>query len=210
MFNRLLTLIIKELQLALREPQSRRLLLMPVILQLLLFPFAASLEVKNATLAILNQDTGAESTELVQRLGRTQAFPTIRMVHSQAALTSLIDEQQVLLGLEFPATFSRSVASGEPATVFAVIDGRRSNSAQIAFSYAAGIIQDFSEERDLAAGRAPASRVVVRNWFNPNLEYQWFMLPVLVSIITTIGCLIVTALSIAREREQGTFDQLLV
>ncbi len=210
MFNRLLTLIIKELQLALREPQSRRLLLMPVILQLLLFPFAASLEVKNATLAILNQDTGAESTELVQRLGRTQAFPTIRMVHSQAALTSLIDEQQVLLGLEFPATFSRSVASGEPATILAVIDGRRSNSAQIAFSYAAGIIQDFSEERGLAAGRAPASRVVVRNWFNPNLEYQWFMLPVLVSIITTIGCLIVTALSIAREREQGTFEQLLV
>jgi ABC-2 type transport system permease protein len=50
----------------------------------------------------------------------------------------------------------------------------------------------------------------VRNWFNPNLEYRWFMLPVLVSIITTIGCLIVTALSIAREREQGTFEQLLV
>jgi ABC-2 type transport system permease protein len=209
-FRRLVTLVIKELQLALREPQSRRLLVIPVILQLLLFPFAASLEVKNATLAILNQDAGGESTELVQRLGRTQAFPTILMVRSQAALTSLIDEQRALLGLEFPASFSRSLASGQPATVLAVIDGRRSNSAQIAFSYAEGIIQGYSEERSQAAGRPPTSRVVVRNWFNPNLEYRWFMLPVLVSIITTIGCLIVTALSIARELEQGTFDQLLV
>jgi ABC-2 type transport system permease protein len=132
------------------------------------------------------------------------------MVRSQAALTSLIDEQQALLGLEFPATFSRSLASGEPVTVLAIVDGRRSNSAQIAFSYAEQIVQGYGDERGQTAGRPPASRVVVRNWFNPNLEYRWFMLPVLVSIITTIGALIVTALSIAREREQGTFDQLLV
>jgi ABC-2 type transport system permease protein len=153
MFNRLVTLVIKELQLALREPQSRRLLVIPVILQLLLFPFAASLEVKNATLVILNHDSGAESTELVQRLQRTQAFPTIRMVRSQAALTSVIDEQQALLGLEFPEDFSRALAAGEPATVLAVIDGRRSNSAQIAFGYAQGIVQDFGEERGRAVGR---------------------------------------------------------
>lgn len=210
MLERLFTLVVKELQLALREPQSRALLVMPVLLQLLLFPFAASLEVKNATLAILNEDTGQQSTELVERLARTEAFPNILMVHSQSALASLIDNQRALLGLEVPANFSRNLAAGRTATVLAIVDGRRSNSAQIAFGYASQIVSEYGAELSASMGRVAASRVVVRPWFNPNLEYRWFMLPVLVAIITTLGSLIVTALSIAREREQGTFDQLLV
>jgi drug efflux transport system permease protein len=210
MLDRLFTLVVKELQLALREPQSRALLVVPVVLQLLLFPFAASLEVKNATLAILNLDSGAQSTELVQRLARTEAFPRIRMVHSQAELGALIDTQQALLGLELPVAFSRDLAAGRPAKVLAIVDGRRSNSAQIAFGYAADIVSRYGGELAAAAGHPAISQTVVRPWFNANLEYRWFMLPVLVAIITTIGSLIVTALSIAREREQGTFDQLLV
>jgi ABC-2 type transport system permease protein len=210
MLDRLLTLIVKELQLALREPQTRALLIVPVVLQLLLFPFAASLEVKNATLAILNLDSGAQSTELVQRLARTEAFPSIRMVHSAAELGKLIDTQRALLGLELPVTFSRDLASGRPAKVLAIVDGRRSNSAQIAFGYAQNIVATFGGELAAAAGRNATTQAVVRPWFNANLEYRWFMLPVLVAIITTLGSLIVTALSIAREREQGTFDQLLV
>ena len=210
MLGRLLTLITKELQLAFRDPQSRRLLVLPVILQLALFPFAATLEVKNSTLAILNQDHGAESTELVQRLAIARAFPKRLFVTSQQELRSVIDEQRALLALEFPPDFSRSVTAGRPAEILAVIDGRRSNSAQIALSYAQAIVQSYADERGVAAGHPATSRVVVRHWFNPNLDYQWFMLPVLVAIITTLGSLIVTALSIAREREQGTFDQLLV
>ena len=210
MLGRLLTLITKELQLAFRDPQSRRLLILPVILQLAVFPFAATLEVKNSTLAILNLDQGAEANELVQRLAVARAFPKRLYVSSQDELRKVIDEQRALLALEFPADFSRSVAAGRPAQIFAVIDGRRSNSAQIAFGYAQTIVQSYGDEKAVAAGHPPVSRVVVRHWFNPNLDYQWFMLPVLVAIITTIGSLIVTALSIAREREQGTFDQLLV
>ena len=210
MLARLWTLIIKELQLALREPQSRRLLILPVVLQVLLFPHAQSLEVKDSTLAILNQDQGAESVELIQRLGRARAFPHLLLVHSQAELASIIDAQRALLALEFPADFSRRLATGRTATVGAIIDGRRSNSAQIAFGYADAIVGGYGEERAARAGHAAASRVVVRHWFNPNLEYQWFTLPALVAIITTLGSLIVTALSVAREREQGTFDQLLV
>ena len=72
------------------------------------------------------------------------------------------------------------------------------------------MILAYSDERATLAGRPPASAVVVRNFYNPNLEYQWFILPVLVAVITTLGSLIVTALSVAREREQGTLDQLLV
>ncbi len=208
--GRLLTLIRKELQLAFRDPQSRRLLILPVILQLALFPFAATLEVKNSVLAVFNQDQGAESRELTQRFAAAQAFSTLLVVHDQQDLARSIDEQRALIGVEFPADFSRALAGGGRAQVLAVIDGRRSNSAQIAAGYAQSIVDDYSDERAAAASQPPASRVVVRNWFNPNLEYRWFVLPVLVAIITTLGSLIVTALSVAREREQGTLDQLLV
>jgi len=210
MFSRLITLITKELQLAFRDPQSRRMLVLPVILQLALFPFAATLEVTNATLAIFNQDHGAESSELVQRLAAARAFPTTILVSSHSELGRVVDEQRALLALEIPSDFSRALATGRSARVLAIVDGRRSNSAQIALSYAQSIIQGFSDERFAAAGRPAPGTIVVRNWFNANLTYRWFMLPVLVAIITTLGSLIVTALSIARELEQGTFDQLLV
>jgi ABC-2 type transport system permease protein len=263
MLHQLSTLIRKELELAFRDPQSRRILILPVILQLALFPFAATLEVKNSVLAIFNQDQGAESRELIERLALAHAFPTLLVVHNQPDFTRVIEAQRALLGLTFPADFSRALATARSAQILAVIDGRRSNSAQIAAGYAQSIIQNYANER--AAARAPAASnkpassnqagssaesaasnatasspesvsspesassaesatsnaptapaavgagvVVVRHWFNPNLDYQWFILPVLVAIIATLGSLIVTSLSIAREREQGTMDQLLV
>jgi ABC-2 type transport system permease protein len=210
MLGRLFTLVRKELQLAFRDPQSRRLLVLPVLLQLALFPFAATLEVKNATLAIFNQDEGRASVELVQRLSRARAFPSIMAVHSQQALTEVIDRQDALLGLEIPADFSRAIAAGRNVQVLALIDGRRSNSAQIATGYAQAVVEGYSVELAAARGLPAPSGLVIRHRYNPNLEYRWFMLPVLVAIITTLGSLIVTALSVAREREQGTLDQLLV
>jgi len=210
MWQRLLTLITKELQLAFRDPQSRRLLIVPVLLQLVLFPFAATLEVRHAVLAAYVQDQGAESRELLQRLAIAHAFPELLLVGSQQEFARVISEQRALLGIEFPAVFSRALLAGRPAPLLAVIDGRRSNSAQIALGYVQTIVQDYVQARAAAAGLAAPGRIVVRNRYNPNLEYRWFILPSLVAIITTLGSLIVTALSIAREREQGTFDQLLV
>ena len=207
MWYALLTLIRKELQALFSNPQSRRLLIMPVILQLVLFPFAATLEVKNSILAIYNQDGGAASIELVQRLAAAKAFPHIIDLHSEQDMQRVIDGQQALLAIRIPLDFSRKLASGEAPGLQAVIDGRRSNSAQIAFGYAQQIVSRYALEG--SAHPLPA-QLVVQNLYNPNLEYQWFVLPSLVAIITTIGCLMVTALSLAREREEGTFDQLLV
>jgi ABC-2 type transport system permease protein len=102
--------------------------------------------------------------------------------------------------------FSRRLASGQTAQVQLLLDGRRSNSGQIAAGYASQVFQDYGVER----GAKPPATLNVRNLYNPNLEFKWHVLPSLVAIITTIGCLIVTALSVAREREEGTFDQLLV
>jgi ABC-2 type transport system permease protein len=205
MWYRLLTLIIKELQSLLNTPQGRRMLILPVIIQLAVFPYAATLEVKNATLAIYNQDQGAASLELIERLGAASAFKRLLMLHDEAGLDEAIDTRRALLALRFGPDFSRRIEAGQTADIQAIIDGRRSNSAQIAFAYVGRVVDGYASGRGL--GGAP---ITVRNLYNPNLEYRWFVLPSLVAIITTVGCLIVTALSLAREREEGTFEQLLV
>ncbi|MGH8240250.1 MAG: ABC transporter permease [Steroidobacteraceae bacterium] len=208
MLRLLRTLIVKELQVVLRDRQSRALLIAPVVLQAILFPLAATLEVRNATIAIYDRDGGAAAIEVMQRVGQAQAFTRVLTVRSEDALRDTLDRQQALLAVVFPPDFSRNVAAGRPAKVQCLLDGRRSNSAQIALSYVQRIVESYaSEHSDAAAGGAA---LVVRHWFNPNLDYRWFLMPSLVAIITTVGALIVTALSLAREREQGTLDQLLV
>ncbi len=210
MLLRIATLIVKELQALLRDRQSRTLLIAPVVLQLAIFPFAATLEVKNNALAIFNQDDGAESIELIQRLSRAQAFTRMLYVHTEDELRRTVDRQDALVVLRFSPEFSRSIAAGQPAQIQAILDGRRSNSAQIALGYVRQILQSYSDSRNRSQGRAAKSELIVRHWFNPNLDYVRHIVPSLVAIITTISTLIVTSLSVAREREQGTFDQLLV
>ncbi len=207
--HRIRALIVKELQALLRDRQGRVLLIVPVLLQLAIFPFAATLEVKNNVLAVFNEDSGAESAELLQRLSRAQAFSRILYLDSAAAMQRVIDEQQTLLVLRFAPDFSRLVAEGRSAGIQAVLDGRRSNSAQIALGYVRQIVEGYLTERHAPQDRVALSQLVVRHWFNPNLDYVRHIIPSLVAIITTISTLVVTSLSVAREREHGTLDQLL-
>ena len=210
MLARIATLIIKELQALLRDPQSRVILIMPVLLQLGLFPFAATLEVTNNTLAVFNEDNGQASLELEQRFAQTPAFSELIAVYNETEVRQMIDNQQALLVIRFPADFSRNLAAGRPANIQALLDGRRSNSGQIALGYVQQIIQGYNDERQQDQHQPIRASLISRNRFNPNLDYVRHIVPSLVAIITTISTLIVTALSVAREREQGTFDQLLV
>jgi ABC-2 type transport system permease protein len=210
MFSRILTLIVKELEMLLQDRQSRMILIVPVFLQLALFPFAATLEVKNNTLAVYNEDSGRESIELMQRFSQAQAFTELLTLHSEAEVRRAIDNQRALIVIRIPPDFSREVAAGRPPKIQAILDGRRSNSGQIALGYVQQIIHDYGGERLDLQHRNAASALVVRDWFNPNLDYVWHILPCLIAIITSINALVVTALSVAREREQGTLDQLLV
>lgn len=213
MWNRLRTLIVKELQAIARDPAALRLLIMPVILQTVLFPFAATLDVRNASVAVLNEDSGKAATEIVQRLAAADAFGEVRQVTSEGELRRLVDGQRVLLALRFQPTFSRDIVRGETATVQVIGDGRRSNSAQLAQGYVDRIIQEYGAKIASPSRRARGegrAQVVVRNWYNPNLEGRWSIVTSMVAIMTTIGALITTALSVAREREQGTLDQVLV
>ncbi|EOD57042.1 ABC transporter permease [Aeromonas molluscorum] len=204
MLIRLWWLIRKELQALMGNTQGRFLLIMPVLLQTALFPFAATLEVTGNTLAIYDQDGGAQSRELIERLTHMPAFTTVMPVAGEAGMTDAITGQQALIGLIIPQDFSRRLARGEQAKLQLIIDGRRSNGGQVAAGYINQVIARWQSE-----GKG-LPELTVRHLYNPNIEFSWHILPSLVAIITTIGCLIVTALSVAREREEGTFDQLLV
>jgi ABC-2 type transport system permease protein len=101
--------------------------------------------------------------------------------------------------------------AGKPAPLQVIVDGRNSNTAMIAANYVRAVVTRFSEDWSAARGLpAPPARVETRAWFNPNLESRWFFIPGIVGMITLLITMLVTALSVAREREQGTFDQLLV
>ncbi len=208
---RLSALILKELQAIVGDKLSLRMLIIPVILQLVLFPFAATLEIKNNTLAIFDEDGGATTHEIVQRLTQTPAFSRIISVHSEREMTAVIDNQEALAVLRFSPSFSQSVKLGKPEPIQMVLDGRRSNSGQIAVSYVQQVLAGVQASAQVSSAPV-ASRggLAVRHWYNINLEYFRFIVPSLVAMITTISALIVTAMSVAREREEGTLDQLLV
>ncbi|MDE9525205.1 ABC transporter permease [Xenorhabdus bovienii] len=210
MFYSLYTLVIKELQSLLRNPQTRATLIVPVLFQMTLFPWAATLEVKNATIAIYNEDKGQASIELTQRLAKSKAFPDILLLTSSQEIRPTLDNRKALLLVRFPQNFSTNIASQTPTSIQVLLDGRNSNSAQISANYIQQIVMNYQKELLGNSASLNNSDLIIRNWYNANLDYKWFVVPSLVAMITTIGVLIVTALSVAREREQGTLDQLLV
>ncbi len=206
MFHRLWTLIRKELQSLLREPQTRAILILPVLIQVILFPFAATLEVTNATIAIYDEDNGEHSVELTQRFARASAFTHVLLLKSPQEIRPTIDTQKALLLVRFPADFSRKLDTFQTAPLQLILDGRNSNSAQIAANYLQQIVKNYQQELLEGKPKPNNSELVVRNWYNPNLDYKWFVVPSLIAMITTIGVMIVTSLSVAREREQGTLE----
>jgi len=206
--TRLRAQVVKEVLSILRDPRSRMVVFVPPLLQLLVFAFAATLEVRNVDIAVHNQDAGRWSHELIQRLVSAEFITQVHPVASSQELRNLIDQGTVIAALDFPADFSRVIAAGGTGRVQVLVDGRRSNSGQITVGYLSTIAADVSAEA--ASGDAAAVPVLVRNWFNPNLIYRWFIVPGLSGILALFSALLITSLSIARERELGTFDQLLV
>lgn len=208
MWTRLLALIIKEFLALLRDGRSRSLLIGPPILQLIIFSYAATLEVKNVDVAVLNQDTGFWGQELVRRIDGSATFRDIIPLTGQPEVAQAVDDQTAIATLVIGPDFSRNIEAGVPAEVQIILDGRRSNAAQIVAGYVGQIVGQLSAEAGTARG--PEAEVIPRNWFNPNLIYQWAMIPSLIANIALSTGLVLTAMSIARERELGTFDQLMV
>lgn len=207
--GRLVAMIVKELWAVLRDPRGRIILFVPPLLQLILFSAAATLEVKNVDLGVLNRDAGAASTEFVNQLAGSPSVRRIVVLQSPEHLREAINRQQVIGAIVFDESFSRDVAAGRPATVQAIFDGRRSNASQIVSGYISQIAASTGAVLQPAVAQA-SSAVIAVNWFNANSDYLWFIMPALVVQIGTISALGVSSQSVARERELGSFEQLMV
>lgn len=208
--RRLLAMIVKEMWAVLRDPQARLVLFVPPLMQLFIFTYATTLDVKNVDIGILDRSSGAHSVELVQRIAGSPNFRRITRLATPADLKSAIDNQKVIAALVIDEDFDRQLARGESATIGLVLDGRRSNAAQIVTGYITNIVGGMGADLAPAQVRGAAGGSVVTNWYNPALDYIWFTLPSLVAIITSVAGLAITSQSVARERELGTFDQLMV
>jgi len=211
MLRRLRSLIIKELFALWRDPRTRVILVVPPIVQLLVFAFAMTQEVRNVHIAVLNQDLGLASRELVARFVGSSYFEEVRALRGTQEIASVLDGAEAILVLQIGPDFSRDLAAGRPAKLAALLDGRRSNAAQLVQGYAERIVDQFNLDWTAQYHRAlPASVLVGRSWFNDNLTARWSTVPGLIGTLTMLLGIVVTGLSVARERELGTFEQLLV
>lgn len=211
MWNRIRTLVYKEFLAIWKDKRSRFVLIIPPLIQLFIFAVAATLDVKDVPIGIVNLDGGEQSIELVQRLQGSPFFSKVVHLQAEQEAVPFIEHRRGVMVLMIDAQFSRNLDAGKPANVFMVLDGRKSNTAQIVAGYASTIVDQFNDERPSRARLNPLNnRIIVRNWFNPNLLYYWYNVPCLSALLPMLIALVLTSLAIAREKELGTFDQLLV
>ncbi len=211
MFRRILALTIKEFIGILKNRKSRMVLILPPIAQIIVFGYAATFDLRDVPVAIYNEDQGEISREVISRFQGSRAFRIVDELKSDGEIAPVINLQKALVVLHFDREFSKNMRQGRSGDLQVILDGRNSNTALIALNYVQTIIADFNRQWAKAHSlpNAPA-RLVVRSWFNRMLDSHWFIIPGIVALLTIVVTLEVTALSVAKEREAGTFDQLLV
>jgi ABC-2 type transport system permease protein len=208
---RIAALTRKELLAVLKDRRSRMSLLIPPVVQALIFGYAATYDLNHVTYAALDQDHTAASRQLLAGLDGSGVFERVANLQRASDIDSLIDARRALLIVQIDAQFERRLLSGQSADLQLIADGRNSNTAGTAMGYVTSIVQQFNSSwgHDHGFAALPV-QIVTRAWYNPNLETRWFMIPGMIGTLTLIQTMMLTAMSVAREREQGTFDQLLV
>ena len=206
--RRIVSLCRKELLATLKDPANRIILVVPSLVESFLFGYAATFDLTNVPYAVLDQSRGAVSTELIARLDGTGVFHRVATLQTQSDIAHVIDSGQALLVIHFGPRFGEQLNIGESAPVQLILDARNSNTAGSAAGYIGAIVESFNVAQG-GSGRPPLT-VESRAWYNPNLETRWNILPGLIASLSMIQTLMLSALSVARERENGTFDQLLV
>jgi ABC-2 type transport system permease protein len=208
---RIFALTRKELLAILKDPKSRYSLIIPPILQCLIYGYVATYDLSDVPYAVLDQDRSVASRELLAGLDGTGVFRRVADLTHSSDVAAVINDRRALLVIQIQADFERRLQEGRTADVQIIADGRNSNTAGTAMSYVSAIIESFNAQwRNSHSMTGPSIQISLRAWFNPNLETRWHMIPSLIGTLTLMQTLMVTAMSVAREREQGTFDQLLV
>ena len=211
MWRRIRALMAKEFLALLKDKRSRIVVFVPPILQLLVFGYAATFDLNRIPLAVYDEDHSQASRDLVARFEGSPIFQLVTTISHDAKIGPLVDARKVLLVLHIGPQFSRELLNGRSGPVQVIIDGRNSNTAAILLNYVSSIIAGFNADwlQETGARSTPA-HLETRAWFNPSLVSRWFIVPGIVGLLTLVVTTLVTALSVAREREEGTFDQLLV
>ena len=209
--QRIFALTVKELLALLRDAASRAVLIGPPIIQLMVFGYAATFDLKHVPFIVYNQDTGKLSRDFIARFAGSPSFSLLHIVHNQNALEEAIDDKSALLAMDIGPNFTSDLERGRTTHIQLILDGRDSNTAALAMGYAQSIVTTFNAAQVAEHGGTPPSTVLLdRAWFNPNLDSRWFIVPGICGILTLLVSMLTTGLSVAREREMGTFDQLLV
>ena len=211
--ERLTALILKEFLTIMKDPKSRFVVIVPPIIQFFIFSYAATFDLENVRYAVFDECRSVLSRSFIADIEGTGRFKLTGYLENAEQVKKIIDNENARLMIHIGPRFEERLRSGRPAQIQVIGDGRSPNVAMIAIGYLGTIVENFNTsllEQGIAQSNRPGLALVERAWFNENLSSRWFMVSALGGVISTVVVMIITSLSVAREREFGTFDQLLV
>lgn len=215
MLRRIFGLMAKELLVLLRDKRGRAMLLVPAVVQTIVFGYAALFHLENIRLAVYDEDRSALSRALIAEFSGSPHVDVAGSIAHVGEIEPLLVDREVLAVLRIERGFSRDLNADDTAHVQLVFDGRNSNTALLARRYLMAIVSQFAidyrsqtEWRDRRGFEETGVVVITRDWFNENLESQWYIVPGIIGVLTMTLALLVTALTVSREREQGTLELL--
>jgi ABC-2 type transport system permease protein len=191
-----------------RDPRSLALAFLLPLLLILLFGYAISLDVRNIRLAVLDESQSAESRALVDAFARSGYFEITTQLDRYADADAVLGQGRARIVLVIPPTFSSDLAATGPAVVQLLLDGSDANSATIAQNYADAIVTRYGSSVTARSARVLSVDARIRVWYNETLESRNMVVPGLIAVIMSIIAAMLTALTIAREWERGTMEQL--
>jgi len=219
MFSRVGHILTKEFIQLWRDKWGRFRLIVPPIIQLLLFGYAATFEVYHVSTAVLDLDHTQESRELIARFTSSNRLNIVQSSQSQDEIDATIDRSDAAVALVIHAGFANLLRKGQAAPLQVIVDGTNSNTALIALGYVNTISAQFSQDYalDLAertqgikGSKLVQVSIAQRPWFNPDFNGRWFFVPGLIATITLVMLVNLTAFAVVREREVGTLEQIMV
>lgn len=219
MLGRMKQMIIKEFIQVFRDKRTRMILIVPPIVQMLVFGYAATFEVRNVSTVVVDYDNSQESRDLISRFTSSPYFDVIAQPENSSDLTNAIEQGRAVVGLEIHAGFAQQLEKGESVPVQVIVDATNSNSALIAAGYVSQIAARFGQEYQQSrmsrispqvASILPDIQFEPRPWYNPELRSRWFFIPGIIGSLTVVLVIILTAFGVVREREIGTLEQIMV
>ncbi len=208
-FSKLISLIIKEFHSVWRDKKSRSVIFLPPIMQLFIFSYAATLDITNIKLGILDYDNTEITREFSRQIKASRYFDKIYNFKSHKELKNAIDEEKIRVGIFIENNFTKNYKNGSNPSIMLLSDGRRTNSSQIISSYITEIANNFSPLGEVSKSSTEPF-FEIRNHYNPNLSYHLFIVASLMGILPMTAVVLLSSLSLAREKEMGTFDELLI